>query len=192
MGGASRARRARAIWADVLLAPVLWVCAHSPLEPLDGGYHNARHGYWIGNPPAADPPWQREEVAGSLLSFRGSGAARMTFSSRCGEPLPRTELLARHLRIGIPASVVRQAGPVANGALEGWQQVFDADAVHVKTVTFSANGCALDWVLVARDAREFENALPDLDAWWRTLAVEPQTGSRAATASDGEPPKETP
>jgi hypothetical protein len=70
--------------------------------------------------------------------------------------------------------------------------VFDADGVLVKTVTFTANGCALDWVLVASDAREFEDALPDFDAWWRTLAVEPRGDAPAATASDGDAPKETP
>src|SRR5262249_62057521 len=97
MGGARCARRARATWAGLLLAPALWCCAGSPLDPFDGGYRNARHGYWIGNPPASDPPWRRDEVEGSLLAFR-SGAVRMTFSSRCGEPLARPALLARPLR----------------------------------------------------------------------------------------------
>ena len=111
----------------------------------------------------------------------------MSFSSRCGEPLTRPELLARHLRIGIPAHVVREAGPVEIAALEGWQQVFDADApggaVRVKTVTFAANGCTLDWVLVARDASGFEQAESDFDAWWQTLAVEPAGGGASTTAS---------
>jgi len=120
----------------------------------------------------------------------------MTFSSRCGVPLPRPEFLARHLRIGIPANVVRESGPVEIGALEGWQQVFDADAGHgavrVKTVTFVANGCALDWVLIGREAGGFEEAERDFDAWWGTLAVQPQSGAAEAAASGGSAPEETP
>ena len=110
----------------------------------------------------------------------------MTFASRCGEPITRPDLLARHLRIGIPANVVREAGPVELGALAGWQQVFDVDAprgaVRMKTVTFAVNGCALDWALIAREADGFEAAESDFDAWWRTLVVDPAPGT--ATASD--------
>jgi len=174
-----------------LLVPALWGCAAaSPLVPVDGGFRNPRHGYFVGVPPAGDPPWQREEVEGSLLAFHrpAAGAVRMSFSSRCGEPLTRPSLLARHLRIGIPAHVVREAGPVEVGGLAGWEQVFDADAqrgaVRVKTVTFAANGCALDWVLIARDASGFEQAERDFDAWWQTLAVEPQASTPAATAQE--------
>jgi hypothetical protein len=196
MGGARRARRARAFGAGVLLVPALWCCAGSPLIPEDGGFRNPRHGYWLGIPPASDPPWEPDEVEGSLLAFRRSDsrAIRMTFSSRCSVPLPRPEFLARHLRIGIPANVVRESGPVEHGTLAGWQQVFDAEsesgAVRVKTVTFVANDCALDWILIGRDAAAFEEAQGDFDAWWATLAVEPQTG--AATASGAAPHEATP
>jgi hypothetical protein len=189
-----RARRARATWAGMLLAPALWCCASSPLDPFDGGFRNARHGYWIGTPPASDPAWKRDEVEGSLLAYR-RGAIRMTFSSRCPEVLARPEFLARHLRIGIPANVVREAGPVELAGLEGWQQVFDADtgggAVRVKTVTIVANGCALDWVLIGREPAGFEEAEHEFDAWWQTLAVVPQ-GPPTATASDGGPREEKP
>src|SRR5256885_15137167 len=132
MGGAWRARRARASWAGALLAlTVLWGCAATnPLTPVDGGYRNARHGYRLGVPPTGDPPWEQQDVEGSLLAFQRSGSVFMTFSSRCGEPITRPELLARHLRIGIPANVVREAGPGELGALSGWQQGFDAHAAH--------------------------------------------------------------
>jgi hypothetical protein len=112
----------------------------------------------------------------------------MTFSSRCGGPLASPEYLARHLRIGIPAYVIREAGPVKLDAATGWQQTFDADAsggaVRVKTVTFAANGCALDWVLIAREASAFEAAEPGFDAWWATLAVSPTADAASTTASD--------
>ena len=181
----------------MLFALALWACAGSPLDPIDGGWRNARHGYWIGNPPASDPPWEPEEVEGSLLSFQRPGAAiRMTFSSRCGVPLPAPQFLARHLRIGIPANVVRESGPVQIGALAGWQQVFDADAEHgavrVKTVTVVANGCALDWVLIGREAGGFEDAVHDFDAWWGTLAVKPMPGTAEAAAPGASAQKESP
>lgn len=66
-----------------------------------------------------------------------------------------------------------------HGALAGWQQVFDATdgdvLVRLKTVTFVVDGCAIDWLLSARDGRGFEAAEADFDAWWRTLAVETTT-----------------
>ena len=195
MGGAWRARRARATWAGVLLAvPVLWSCAAaSPLTPIEGGFRNQRRGYQLGAP--ASGSWQGDEVEGTLLAFRDrSGSTRMTFSSRCGEPITRPDLLARHLRIGIPANVVREAGPVEIGSLAGWQQVFDVDAprgaVRMKTVTFAVNGCALDWALIAREAEGFEAAEQEFDAWWGTLAVDPTPGT--ATASDGAAPEPAP
>jgi hypothetical protein len=179
-----------------LLAPAIWCCASGPLEPFDGGFRNARHGYWVGTPPASDPPWEPDEVEGSLLAFRRAGSVRMTFASRCGEPLPRPEFLARHLRIGIPENVVRESGAVELGPVAGWQQVFDADAGHgavrVKTVTLVANGCALDWVLIGRESGGFEAAEGDFDAWWHTLAVVPQNDVPAATASGGGEPEENP
>ena len=50
--------------------------------------------------------------------------------------------------------MVRECRPGRAGPLSGWQQVIDADGaagvVRIKTVTFAANGCALDWVLTAR------------------------------------------
>ena len=180
MGGRRRAHRVRAAWAGIALAiPALWGCAASPLKAVDGGFVDERHGYRIGLPPDASPPWRAQEVEGSLLAYERPGPSRMTFSSRCGVPLTRPQLLARHLRIGIPAHVVRAEGPVELGSLSGWQQVFDADAsggaVRVKTVTVTANGCAFDWVLVARDAADFERAERGFDAWWQTFAVESAT-----------------
>jgi hypothetical protein len=77
---------------------------------------------------------------------------------------------------------VREAGPVELGALPGWEQVFDVDAsrgaVRMKKVTFAVNGCALDWVLIAREADGFEAAQGDFDAWWHTLAVDSAPGTR--------------
>jgi hypothetical protein len=121
----------------------------------------------------------------------------MTFSSRCGVPLPPPQFLARHLRIGIPANVVRESGPVELGSLAGWKQVFDAaDAAHgavrVKTVTFVANGCALDFVLIGREAAGFEEAERDFDAWWATLVVKPQSGTAEAAAPGVPAPEEAP
>jgi hypothetical protein len=192
-----------------MLALAFGACAGSPLDPIDGGWRNARHGYWVGNPPPSDPPWEPEAVDGSLLAFQKLANAarsegeraptdviRMTFSSRCGVPLPRPEFLARHLRIGIPANVVRESRPVEIAGLSGWEQVFDADAergaVRVKTVTFVANDCALDWVLTGREAAGFEEAEQDFDAWWGTLVVTPLGGTAEAAASRAPAREEAP
>jgi hypothetical protein len=180
MGGRRSAHRSRVAWVGVALAlPALWGCAASPLSAVGGGFVDKHHGYRIGVPPDSDPPWRAQEVEGSLLAYERPGPVRMTFSSRCGVPLTRPQLLARHLRIGIPAHVVRAEGPVQLGSIAGWQQVFDADAergaVRVKTVTLAANECAFDWVLVARGAADFEGAERDFDVWWRSFAVDAAT-----------------
>jgi hypothetical protein len=176
----------------VLLAvPALWGCAAGPLVAIDGGFRNAAHGYRLGVPPPAEPPWQPVSVEGSLLAYWRPGPIRMTFSSRCGVPLSRPEILARHLRIGVPAHVVREAGPVTLDALAGWQQVFDTDGergvVRIETVTFVANDCALDWALSAREGRGFEQAERDFEAWWQTLHIEPAPGAPPTPAAEAEP-----
>jgi hypothetical protein len=85
--------------------------------------------------------------------------------------------MARHLLLGIPRYIVRQNGPVEAGGVPGWSQVFDAaqDAVviRVKTVTATTRRCALDFILSARAG--FDAAEMSFDAWWGSLAIDPET-----------------
>jgi hypothetical protein len=185
MGVAWRASRARATWA-LLAVSALWGCAAAPLVAIDGGFRHAQHGYRIGLPPSASAPWERVEVEGSDLAYRRPGPIWMTLSSRCHVPISRPQILARHLRLGIPEHTVRQSGAVEANGLSGWQQVFDATPddtlVRIKTVTFVANDCAFDAVLSARDEAGFEEAEPAFDAWWSTLRLD-ETSSAAAESA---------
>lgn len=173
MGVAWRAS-ARATSA-LLAVSALWGCAAAPLVAIDGGFRHAQHGYRIGLPPSASPPWERARVEGSDLAYRHPGPVWMTLSSRCHVPISRPQILARHLRIGIPEHIVREAGPVEANGLPGWQQSFDATQdgtlVRIKTVTFVANDCAFDAVLSAREGEGFEAAEPAFDVWWSTLRL---------------------
>ena len=129
--------------------------------------------------PASTSDWKRVHVEGSVLAYRRSTLdappVRMSLSSRCKGPLAEPELLARHLRIGIPEHVLRQSEAVDAGTLVGWQQVFDATqggaVVRVKTVTLVGEPCAFDWVLTAKNGEGFEEAEPVFDAWWRSLEL---------------------
>ncbi|MEM7411938.1 MAG: hypothetical protein AAF430_17040 [Myxococcota bacterium] len=174
-------RRSRTVvLASVALAGALGLSCSGPLRETPEGFLHERHGYRVGAPPAADATWKRVRVDGSVLAYRREAAAsqppvRMTLSSRCGVPLAEPELLARHLRIGVPEHVVRQNEAVEASPLPGWQQVFDVTqdgaVVRVKTVTLVGDRCAYDWVLTARDGAGFEEAEPTFDAWWRSLEV---------------------
>ena len=110
MGRRRRAGGARSGWAGATIAVLaLSSCAAGPLVPTDDGFAHRRHGYHIGLPPGAGERWQRVEVEGAILAWRGTGSLRMTLTSRCKQPLTRTEVLARHLRIGIPDHTVPTA-----------------------------------------------------------------------------------
>lgn len=179
MGGACCAWRPRATRAGLLGAALtLWACA-GPLSEVDGDFTHTRHGYRIGSPPAATPPWRRVSFDGAVLAYRRPGPIWMTLSSRCRLPLTEPRILARHLRIGLPEHTLRLAEAVETRGLRGWQQIFDTrekdEIVRVKSVTFVVKRCALDWLLSARGGEGFERAEVDFDAWWRTLRVLPDT-----------------
>ena len=188
--GRRASSRARAIGFRAPIALLaLWSCASGPLVETERGFRHARHDYRVGLPPSAEPPWRRVRVEGSILAYGRPGPIRMTLSSRCGLPLTTPEVLARHLRIGIPAHTVREQGPVTAGDLSGWQQVFDVEGngavVRVKTVTFVVEPCVLDWTLSARGGRGFEAAERDFDAWWHTLRVDAMSEEAAAREGEG-------
>lgn len=176
MGGAGRAGRSRAAWVGVFLSvPVAWGCA-SPLLAVDGGFRHAEKGYWVAEPPDADPPWRRAEVEGADLAYRRPGPTWMSLQVRCKGPLTAPQILARHLRIGLPDHTVRQSYPVEASGHSGWVQVLDVMAngrvVRLKTVTLVAGGCAFDWLLSVPGGEDFPAAEGSFDAWWPTLRID--------------------
>jgi hypothetical protein len=168
-------RRSGWLAASLLTLPLSAVggCASPVLVEEAGGLRHTRHGYWIDAPPSAMPRWERVEVKGAEIAYRRDGPVWMTLSSRCEIPLTRPRILARHLRIGIPAHTLREETAVRSHGMRGWQQVFDASEdgviVRVKTVTLVLGGCALDAMLSARDGAGYDAAQPGFDAWWRSL-----------------------
>ncbi|MDH3520267.1 MAG: hypothetical protein OEM49_07400 [Myxococcales bacterium] len=148
-------------------------CAGSDLVVEGGRLRHPRQGYSVAIP--SQPPWTRISADDIDLAYRAPGAAFMSLQSRCNRPLARPQVMARHLVIGLPERVVRQAGPVGVGEWPGWVQVFDTlhegAAVRVKTVTIVAGRCTFDWVLSARAG--FEQAEPSFDAWWQSFEYEP-------------------
>ena len=175
-----------------------WACQSAPLIESGDGFRHAERGWSIGAPPGAAsraaavpsidgappaPGWSRASVPGTLIAYRRPGPLGpiwMTLSSRCQVSLAAPRQMARHLRIGIPDYTVRDSSTVELDGTQGWQQVFDVEhgdtAVRLKTVTAVTGGCALDWVLTVREARDFEAAERDFDAWWQSLRV-PEVGS---------------
>lgn len=108
----------------------------------------------------------------------------MSLQVRCKVPLTRPQILARHLRIGLPEHTLRQSYPTEASGHPGWAQVFDVGSrgsvVRVKTVTLVASGCAFDWVLSVPAGEDFEAAARDFDAWWSTLRFDGAGSGRVA------------
>lgn len=120
--------------------------------------------------------WQRTPVEGSLLAYRGrtgQGSVWMGLSSRCGISLAEPRFLARHLRIDLPPHRVVEGEAVQLGERTGWRQRLEVEGaapVQVETVTFTAEGCALDWTLTLGAGADAEPARRDFEAWWRSWA----------------------
>ena len=181
-------RAIRRVSGGIALA-LVWACQSPPLVESGEGFRHARQGWSIAAPSRSHggavsggpgSGWTQVSVPGSLIAYRqgGAGAAVwMTLSSRCSVSLAEPRLLARHLRIGIPETTVRDAAPVSVGGAPGWEQRFDArdgaTVVRLKTVTTVVEGCALDWVLSVGGDRDFGAAERDFDAWWQSFRPGP-------------------
>jgi len=170
MGGARRAELARGALAGALLGSLLaFGCAGKSVVIADGKMRYERHHLTVSVPE--QPPWERTSVDRAIAAYRAPGPAFMSLQTRCGRPVASPQVMARHLVIGIPDRALRQSGPVAVGAWQGWSQVFDTmekgAAVRLKTVTLVAGGCTFDWILSARTG--FEEVEPSFDAWWQSF-----------------------
>lgn len=174
MRGAGRGRR-------VLLAGLLGVGCASAITAVEGGYRNRALDFRIAAPAGPGPAWERVDVDEAALSFeRGAPGRRDSLSllSRCGRPVARAELMARHLVIGLEERHVLVAGPVGVAGRSGWTQTFDTVRqgvpVRIKTLTLVVGDCTFDWILAA--AGPFSPAEAAFDAWWASFRL----GSRYA------------
>ena len=88
--------------------------------------------------------------------------------------------MARHLRMGLGASALLQAGPIGVGSRSGWTQTFDVEddgvKARVKTVTLVVRDCTIDWILAAAQgvapSDGFAAIERDFDAWWQTFRLD--------------------
>lgn len=133
-------------------------------------------GYSIAHPGASSRNWERIEVDGADLSYRGAPAgefarASISLISQCGRPMARPELLARQLLIGTSERSVEAAGPIDVNGSAGWFQIFetrlDGVSVRVKTVTVVESDCSFDFVLTAPSLPAALEAA--FDRWWRSF-----------------------
>jgi hypothetical protein len=62
---------------------------------------------------------------------------------------------------------------VSVGPWPGWSQVVDVGgesrALHLKSVTLVAEGCTVDFLLLAGD--DFESAETSFDSWWQSFEM---------------------
>jgi hypothetical protein len=166
-------------------------CSTPTWIPTGGGFRHARLGHWIASPdgaaadavaaPAAtgSARWERVELAGAGIAFRRAGAT-LSFQRRCALAPASPAILARHLVIGLEPREFVQAGPVALADRPGWSQAYrirpegGAPPLHFESVTLLDAGCALDWLLVAREGDR--EAIAAFDRWWRSFEFAPGAG----------------
>jgi hypothetical protein len=163
-GGSRFAARARALLAAALAV----ACASGDLRAGDGRYVHRTRGFSVPDVAHADPAWRRSNVPRTQLAYQRAGGAQLSLYSECGRTPTTPQVLARSLLIGLGAYVLRQSGPVAVGAFQGWSQVVDVEqdgqVRRIKTVTLLVALCSYDFLLVAGD--DFESLEPGFDAWW--------------------------
>lgn len=143
-----------------------------PIEQTGERFRHRSHGFALRAPQGPAGPWERVAVDGATLAFRSPAADTVVAKSRCGRPVARPQLMARHLVFGLPDREVVASQPVTIGALPGWLQVIDTvergKAVRLKSVTVVSRGCSVDLVLAAERAR-FDAVEPAFDEWWQSL-----------------------
>ena len=87
----------------------LWRLCASPLVERAGASVTSATAIGSALPAASVPPWRARRGRGQRCSpIAAAGPVWMTLSSRCGVPLTRPQILARHLRIGFPSSRARR------------------------------------------------------------------------------------
>jgi hypothetical protein len=161
-------------WAGLLAVLCAGAACASLVAETERGYRHRKHGYRIGAPGGPGGPWTRVEVEDAALAFRRRGPDSLSLQSRCGKPVTDPQLMARHLRIGIPLSELIHSGPVEVDGRSGWTQTFDTvhdDVdVRVKTITLVVGRCSFDWVLAS--AGSFATVEAAFDAWWGSFQLE--------------------
>lgn len=111
------------------------------------------------------------EVEQATMAFKRGEAESMSLKSRCGRPVARAELMARHLLIGLKPRNVVESQAVSLDGRSGWVQVVDTAVdgkpVRLKTVTLVVGDCSFDWVLAT--SSDPIGAEAEFDAWWQSF-----------------------
>ncbi len=150
---------------------VLAVGCASSVERVDGVFRHHRHGYTIAAPAGT---WRSVDVDHATLAFARGDSESMSLKSRCGRPVARAELMARHLLIGLEPRDVVASHPVSVDGRSGWLQVVDTSAdgrpVRLKMVTLVVGDCSFDWVLAT--SADPGAAEAEFDAWWQSFHID--------------------
>lgn len=115
--------------------------------------------------------WERIQVEGAELAYRGPDEAVMSFLRECGlRREASSRVAARQLLIGLERRRLLRDGALQVAAAPGWlQQVEAVDEgrqAQLLTVTRMADDCREDWVLATPGPPGPAAAV--FDAWWRS------------------------
>lgn len=174
----------RAAAGAALAALVVLACSAGGVRFDGERYHGDGASWSIAAPPGLGTRWERIDVEGAVLAYRGLPGspvadASLSLLHRCDRPLAPTRTLARHLLIGLDERAFVRDGAQPVAGADGWAQDLVArvggDRVRLRTVTRVDGPCITDWVLVARTAvaeeevGDFGVAASDFEAWWASF-----------------------
>lgn len=135
----------------------------------------------------ARPGWERIEVEGARLAYRGPDGAVMSFLRACGrrrERDPRVE--ARQLLLGLEERQLVEDRALRVAGAPGWLQQVEARdedrEAHLKTVTRVAPPCREDWVLATPGPPGAAEEV--FDAWWGSYRPAPTESGGPGAAGE--------
>lgn len=153
-----------------------------------------RHPEWtvsLADAAALGPGWERIEVEGAELAYRGPDGAVMSYLRECGSARERSPRLeARQLLLGLEARDVREEGALELAGAPAWRQrvaARDEDrAAYLTTVTRVAGACREDFVLATPEPSEAAAAV--FGRWWRSYRAGEDAAAVAAERPAGAEP----
>lgn len=173
----------------IVASSVAWLaqtpaCA-SPWTLKDHRYVDRESGVSIAEPGPGAGTWRSIDVKGTMLSFAGPDAARLSWIRQCGRALPAPEIASRELLIALDVHGPVEGRAITVDGAPGWQlraRVREKNRrASIDAVTRVGRRCTDDFVLVAPRPSAAQRAV--FEAWWRSFQEPAEASAPGRDAS---------